>query len=205
MKIRQIYERFEIMPQLQTHMLRVAGIAKLITHDWDDREIAAACIKTCLLHDMGNMAKFILNNPIIPIDNLDYWIQNQKKFWQKYGHDAHAATDTILKEMGLDVYARYLEEEGAIYSIDPTLQDFQRAKLPVIILLYADLRVATDGVVPLQTRIDDLAHRYGKSRAEQKWGVMLEKHIQTLCNIKVDEIVESDVVPLYDELLETQI
>ena len=64
------------MPGLAKHQLRVAAIAKLITDSWDDRVLADQAIRACLLHDMGNLAKF---------KGLDeYWTGEQKNFWEKY-------------------------------------------------------------------------------------------------------------------------
>lgn len=87
MNIADLYKKYNLMPGLITHQLRVGGIVKLIT---DDPE----AILTALVHDMGNLAKF---------SNLDeYWTTKQKKFWDKYGKDAHEATIKILEENGLD-------------------------------------------------------------------------------------------------------
>ncbi|KKU46745.1 MAG: hypothetical protein UX64_C0002G0001, partial [Microgenomates group bacterium GW2011_GWC2_46_7] len=60
MLIRDLYQKYQIMPQLATHMLRVAGVGKLITDSWNDRELATKSVIACLVHDLGNLAKFRL-------------------------------------------------------------------------------------------------------------------------------------------------
>jgi len=61
MKISEIYEKYQIMPQLQLHMFRVAGVASLITENLEKKIDTNSVIFTALLHDLGNMAKIKLN------------------------------------------------------------------------------------------------------------------------------------------------
>ena len=175
------------MPGLATHQLRVGGIVKLIT---DDRE----SILTALVHDMGNLAKF---------SNLDpYWSQEQKKFWSKYGKDAHEATIKILEEAGLNKLRDNILEESKFYNEVMEISDFATVRLPAVLTLYGDSRVAYNGVVSLEQRIVDLETRYGKHRDDRLWASRLEDYVQTLTKIDIRAITEVDVEPLFDELLQ---
>ncbi len=186
MQVRDLYQKYQIMPQLQTHMLRVGGIVKLIRDDKDS-------ILTALVHDMGNMAKFT---------GLDSeWSEVQIKFWDKYGRDAHTATELILEEAGLTKLKQLVEEEGHFYNHVMEINDFTTVSMPAILTLYADTRVMPKGVVSLEERILDLETRYPAPRRDGVWGPRLEAYVQSLTKIDIRAIKESDVEPLFDELL----
>lgn len=186
MQIRDLYKHYQVMPQLQTHMLRVAGIVKLITKDQDS-------ILTALVHDLGNIVKF---------DNLDEaWSKVQKECVAKYGRDAHVATAKMLEEAGLDKLKKLVEEESEFYRNIMQIDDFSKANLPAVLTLYGDSRVAMGGVVTLEERIVDLETRYGEHRNDRVWGPKLEAYVQTLTDTDIRAIKESDVEPLFDELL----
>lgn len=119
MTIRELYEKYHVMPQLIAHQLRVGAIVKLIGGDRD-------AIRTALVHDMGNMAKFTKLDP--------YWAKEQEKFWKKYGKDAHTATSMILKEAGLDKLYGYLQEEAKLYREILNLEDFTGISKPHCLL-----------------------------------------------------------------------
>ncbi|MFH1244603.1 MAG: HD domain-containing protein [bacterium] len=196
MLIRDLYQKYQIMPQLATHMLRVAGVGKLITDSWNDRELAVKSVIACLVHDLGNLAKFKLGP-----EYQTEWGPKQEKLWEKWGHDAHVATYGILKELGMEEYVEYLLAEAKLYESEPTPADFEQTSRPALVVLYADLRVAMSGVVSLEERIADLAARYSGFRAESRWGKMLEGYVQTLTSTDVRSITEKSVTPLFDELL----
>ena len=190
MTIRDLYQTYNIMPQLIEHQLRVGAIVKLITND-------KASIITALVHDMGNLAKF---------SGLDeHWSQEQTKFWSKYGRDAHEATIKILREAGLDKYRDLIEEEAKFYREVINLETFETFSLPAVLTLYADSRVAITGVVSLEERIIDLETRYNRKRNDWIWGPKLEKYVQSLTTIDIRSIKDRDVEPLFDELLTYEI
>lgn len=194
MKTAEIYKKYNLMPQLIKHQLRVAGVAKIISNTWDDRAAADKSVRACLLHDMGNMAKFTgLTDP--------YWQEEQKRFWEKYGHEAHEATYTILNEAGLSEYVGILTEEGSCYG-NPNVPTFDTIGKPALLVLYGDLRVDMTGVVTMYERIKDLIARYpGSSRPETIWGAELERYVQVLTPVKLSEITEAKVSPLFNDLL----
>ena len=79
--------------------------------------------------------------------------------------------------------------------------DLSRICRPAVLTLYADCRVAYDGVVSLDDRIVDLETRYNEKRTERIWGPKLEEYVQSLTEIDVTSITEVMVEPLFDELL----
>ena len=205
MKVGDLYDQYQIMPQLATHMLGVAGVGKIITNSWEDRAVANKCVKACLLHDLGNIVKFDLSSPVMPIENIMYWQEVQRVVRQKYGADAHEATYAMLAELKLDEYIGYLKEEAIMYVRDPKPDDFVGASRPSLIVLYSDLRVVPKGIVSMKARIADLIKRYVDDRAESRWGKDLEIYIQTLTKVDVTTISDRDVAPLFSDLLAIEI
>lgn len=195
MQIRDLYDKYNIMPQLREHQLRVGGIARLITDDHDS-------IVTALVHDMGNIVKFDLDNPVTLISDVEKWKIEQEHVRKTYGRDAHEATYAILAEAGLDKYNTHLRDEGRAYDNETLDIDFfESMSKPALFTLYADMRVSVDGVVSMQERIEDLERRYGAPRTESKWANKLEDYIQSIASIDVRTITEESVEPLFDELL----
>ncbi len=211
MKIKTLYEKYEIMPQLATHQLRVGGIAKLITDSWKDKEMAQRVVNACLIHDMGNIVKFDLSDQVqeklkmMKPAELPFWRERQQKYRGLFGKNAQTATHSILRAEGLDRYVTYLENEAQLYKMRPRREDFLIAGKPAIMVLYADLRVGPKGVITMQERIEDLLERYGGERAESKWGASLEGYIQELSAVDLVTITETLVVPLFESLLDYEI
>lgn len=187
MQIRDLYDKYNLMPQLREHQLRVGGIVRLITPDRDS-------IITALVHDMGNIVKF---------NNLDpYWSKVQEKFWNDYGHDEHVATDKILREVGMDRYADYFKEESKAYDNDSlNVSYFSAMSKPAMLTLYGDLRVRINGVCSIEERLKDLEDRYHYERPERKWASEFERYVQTISSVDLKSINEEMVTPLFDELL----
>ena len=120
-------------------------------------------ITACLLHDMGNIIKFDLIKFPAPDGETAHWLAVQETMRTKYGTSETAATEAIIRELGLyekvapvlqhtsDAHALELEKEGTL------LQK---------IACYADQRVAPRGIVPLADRLRDMRTRYGHSDDE---------------------------------------
>jgi hypothetical protein len=183
------------MPQLREHQLRVGGIVRLITDNHDS-------IITALVHDMGNIVKFDLDNPYTKINDIEKWKIEQEYVRTNYGCDAHEATFAILKDAGLNKYNIHLKDEGRAYNNETLYVDFfESMSKPALFTLYGDMRVSIEGVVSMQERIEDLERRYGAPRAESKWANKLVTYIESITNIEVRSISEEMVEPLFDELL----
>jgi hypothetical protein len=186
MTIRELYQKYHIMPQLEKHQLRVGAIVALITKDRDS-------ILTALVHDMGNIVKF---------QNIDpAWRSIQETYIQKYGSDANEATIKILEDAKLLQLKEYVAQESDFYKNRMKVTDYSAVSLPALLTLYADSRVAFNGVVSLEDRIVDLETRYQTYRDDRIWGPKLEAYVQNLTDRDIRSITEADVVPLFDELL----
>lgn len=199
MKIKALYEKYDIMPQLAEHQLRVGGIAKIITDPWYGKQSARESVLACLVHDMGNIVKFKnLTDPV--------WLEVKQIYVERYGHDPHVATKGILDEAGLNFYSQIMEEESQIYQQAQLNPDFNLLSRPALMILYCDLRVAMTGVVTLPERVKDLQDRYpDEKRIEGSWSDRLESYIQSLTTAKITTITERDVRPLFAQLLEYEI
>lgn len=94
MTIGQIYEKYHIMPNLQTHMYRVAAVANSLCTHFKNECDAESVIAAALLHDMGNILKFDLTGQ-------EKWLHLQREFKEKYGTDEYVATVAISREVGV--------------------------------------------------------------------------------------------------------
>lgn len=206
MHILDIYEKYQIMPQLQEHQLRVAGVAGLICENFQEEVDAENIIMACLLHDMGNIIKFDLNKTSALFNrsiNLGHWQKVKAEFIKKYGANEHHATILIAHELKLD--QRQIDLIGCIgfYEAPLNAQDHDFGKK---IVQYSDDRVTPHGVVGLEHRLQDLRKRYDNH--QQDTAVRgnfenalreMEKQIFSRCKIKPEEITEERVREKFEE------
>ncbi len=206
MKLLDIYDQYSIPNNLQTHMLRVAGVGKIICDNLSstikiDRDLL---VRALCVHDMGNIVKFdftiksIYTNP----DTISKLKIIQSDFIAKFGHDAHEATENILKEVGLEntlislINGMIIEELGAITS---------QKDWVLMIATYADYRVAPHGIVSIHERLDDLVTRLGH-KSSSHWSSLAcvdsyrkslkecEEIIQKQCSINLININNQAIV-----------
>ena len=207
MTIKQLYAKYHIMPQLETHMLRVAGVGKIIAENWQGECDTKLTTDLCLIHDMGNIVKFDLRDETDMskfgrIENLKHWQEVQRGYWDKYGKDAHDATIGILREAGLPHFESYIDEEERLYFAEAREEQLAKARVESIILMYADCRVIPSGVVSYRERVNDLKDRYGtRSDTWYDWTFWFESWLQTKVGVDLQSITEASVTPLFDELL----
>lgn len=207
MKIAQLYEKYQIMPQLITHQLRVGAIGKMVAKNWKSKVDVELTTQLCLLHDMGNIVKFDLAHTKEEvygmIKDIEYWQQVQKEVWEKYGNNAHEATIGILRAAKLDKFVSYINEEEKLYFAEAGENELKQANIESIILMYADCRVKPQGVVSYRERIDDLKTRYGggKTKTWYKWTYWFDEWMQQQVQINLEEITEEAVNPQFEELL----
>ena len=206
MQINQIYAKYQIMPQLATHMLRVGGVGKLILDGWSGEIDQDLVLRSLLLHDMGNMAKFDLSDAgqqklrsVGPVD-LPLWRERQESFWHTYGRDAHEATIAILRELGQTDVITVLEEDHIGYA-DGDAALLLKQGWPAKIVGYADIRVVPNGVVPMKERIADIHRRYGRALSWYDFLYELEREVAGMTTTDLSSITEADVLPFFDELL----
>ncbi len=203
MTISEIYDRYQTPPNLIDHQLRVAAVAKLICDGIDDFPETNQVLAMCLLHDMGNLAKFKLTQEEewMKPNNLTYWQQKQKVFIDKYGADDHLATLAILKELNIpsDVIVNLSEK-----SLSPD----EITDLPTMICVHSDQRVNPEGIVSLEKRAEYLSQRYPKYaniESFQPARVRLQQKLQQKTKTNLVDITEISAKDTIEELKSFQV
>lgn len=209
MKIQEIYDEYNIMPNLQLHMLRVAAVANMICEHLDTVVNKNDIISACLLHDMGNVLKFNFNTKSFPESwfapkGKDYWKRIKKKFIQKYGANENVATETIIKELGISLSVQKIVSKMGFKKAKEFVNDM---KYEAKITNYSDLRVSPFTIVTLQGRLSEAITRYKERRDFKKkvetflpyWKIV-EKQIFSHCDIKPRDISSKTVDESVDSL-----
>ncbi len=209
--IKTIYEQYQIMPNLQLHMLRVAAVAKIILDHLREplsQDEEAHIISACLLHDMGNIVKFKLEYfpEFLEPGGLHYWEGVQKDFWQRYGTDQHDVHSKIAQE--LNVHPRTLELINAIGAKNACANS-QSVAIARKICSYADIRVAPHSITSLEERITEAQERYKDRKNVGSDNVPsqihdcfreIEKQLTLLMNISPEFITEERATPVISSL-----
>ena len=213
MKISGVYEKFNIPPNLQEHMFRVAGITSFILDHWKGEEIDKdRIIKLALLHDLGNIVKFDLEKyPDLlgkEKPRLEYWKKVQKEVREKYGSDDHDVANKMLREIGVDEeMINTVSQKSFGNSIETEKSDNWRLK----ILLYSDLRAGPFKVTPLKERLEEAIPRMEKYKNLPYLDKLLqaardiEKQIQSHLDTDVSEISEQSIDMNESKFLEVEI
>jgi hypothetical protein len=206
-KISEIYEKYKIMPNLQEHMYKVAGVASLICDNFNGSLPKDEIISTCLLHDIGNIVKFKLDKfpNFLEPEGLDYWSGIQNSYFKKYGYEQHEATSQIIKEIGISNIVLDLAKHVGFSMAENNLKNNSFARK---ICAYSDMRVAVFGVRSLKERLDDLSERYSKKSIISNSSVEyihkcffeIEKQIFNKCKIKPEYITDETVSSIVLEL-----
>lgn len=210
MNIVEIYEKYQIMPQLQEHMFRVAGVAHLLCGNFTLEVDTENVIKAALLHDMGNIVKFdfSLFPEIVAEKGLEYWENVKKQTAEKYGANTHTVTFNIIKDIGASERILELADSVGFSQAEDNmeLKDFGKK-----ICHYADARVGPYGVISLEERLNDLRRRYENRRislaknTKEREGFeealrQIEKQIFAHCKIRPEEITEESIRPFVEKL-----
>ena len=209
MNFTQVYQHYQIPPNLQQHQLRVAGITYLIAKHWQAQPKIDPVLmaRVGLVHDMGNILKFGLNSKTAKrygLTNLSKWQQVQQEFRRQYGPDEVKATFAICRELDLEQELAILQREHQIY--DPPKIAQSPNNWPVKIFLYADMRVAPQGIVSLEKRLKDFFARYHLDQPEWfKAGQSIENQLQARTTIDITSINETQLQPLYSQFLHWQV
>jgi predicted HD phosphohydrolase len=198
--IQDIYNQYDIMPNLREHMFRVAAVADIIIDHIDESVNREEIITALLLHDMGNIIKFDLSYfpEFLEPQGLKYWRKIQDEMRDKYGSDEHAAHIAITHEIGAgDRVAELVDSIGFHNLCKNTASDDWAHK----ICSYADLRVYPHGVVSLDVRLEDGRKRYNVSVDDERWDLIdcaskLEQQIFDKCSINPEDITD-EALDLY--------
>lgn len=160
-----VYQKYRTPSIVQRHQLRVAAVGKFVAGRIPGIQ-EETVVLTGLFHDMGNILKMDLSPkaPLLSLmapDTRDTLLSVQAEYRQIYGHDEHAASISIGREIGLSATVLAMIDNMRFSKTEWILE---RAPIEMKIAKYADLRVAPSGIVPLRERLDEAALRYqGKS------------------------------------------
>ncbi len=192
--IHQIHTNFQTPKNLQEHMLRVAGLAKIITKNWTGDVInSEAIIQSCLIHDIAKPLHFDLTKQaqfgmteteVEALDNL------QKRLVTDYSPIEHQAVLKICQEIGYSADAIRLVDNLEWENVPKFLEGND---LESLIPIYCDMRISPYGIKSLSDRIDDLKTRYyGTSELEdlKRAGLKMEEVIQNHVGVDLKEIID---------------
>ncbi len=197
--IKDIYTKYKVPPNLQQHMLRVTGIAKIISDNWTGEQLDTnTLLLSCLTHDMGNLLKFDLINKVNFLGeetiNLDYWKTVKAEMIEKYGADEHAATAAICRELGLNKKSLWIVENWGFSNFEKVLTSNNwEYKIGV----YSDHRISPLGVVSLKERFAEQKKRY--EQQEHK-SVDLNAHLSNKseilisCAFEVEKVLQKNTL-----------
>ncbi len=202
MTITQLYQKYQIMPNLQQHMFRVTGVAEIICDHLNVKVEKENTLLACLLHDMGNIIKFDLSYfpEFLEPKGLAYWQKVKDEFVANYGKLPHNATLAIAREISIS--ERVCELIDAI-GFHLAKQNWQSEDFSRKVCAYADMRVAPFGVTSLQERLDDGRKRYTAKGDKQTFSYVMgaflkkiERQLFEKMDIQPEEITEEMVKPL---------
>ncbi|MBP6866334.1 MAG: hypothetical protein KBC12_02200 [Candidatus Pacebacteria bacterium] len=160
MKIKERYEKYQIMPTLAEHMLRVGAVAKILTSQIKESGFPSKeIISACLLHDMGNIVKFDLDNVPAGLDipNIEHWKEVQKKVIDQYGLDEHDATYQMAKDMGVSKVTLDAISNCGTAKAKKVLEE---KSIPAMFVTYSDYHVAPTEIVTPEDRLNNILIRY---------------------------------------------
>ncbi len=195
------------MPQLQTHMLRVAGVASIICNNFLKSINKESITMALLVHDMGNMSKIKLDRfpEFAQPEGIAYWEKVLNEFKEKYGNDDYQATYKILKELkiGYKIYNLVHSNEFSKMALISKNKSFESK-----ICIYSDARVTPHGVASLDERLSEVRDRWINYKGvSQEYfdqltsnAKVVEQQIFSCCKIKPADITEEKVKILFSQL-----
>jgi hypothetical protein len=210
MKVSEIYAQYKILPFLQLHQLRVAAVAQEIVQHFTGMIDKRAVVLACLFHDMGNIIKVEFDTfpESFEPQGVPYWRHVQEDFLRRFGPDEHHATIAIAHELHLPLQVvQYIDGVG--FSKLERSRDSHSYEQKIV--EYADLRVAPQGVVSMNERLDEARKRYANRRTDmpadqnrydalRAAAAEIEQQIFARTSIRPESITESSVKTIVRDL-----
>jgi hypothetical protein len=208
--IHDVYKKYSIPLNLQTHMFRVAAVGSLISNHLNQAIDQEVIVKTLLLHDMGNILKmnFQKLDFFEPADlsRLDHYLKIKQQFLEKYGPDPDQATLKIIQEITNNQKILYLIKHSHGNHLDDFINSNQ---WELKICYYADMRIGPFGLISLDERFTDLKKRYSHElKALERYhrqASKIEAKLQAVTAIDLTHITSSEVETIASSLLNTKI
>ncbi len=204
-----IYAKFNIIPLLQQHQLRVAGVGAILCENIQIKVDKQNIVKALLMHDLGNMVRIrmdMLEEGFKP-KGKQYWQNVKYELIAKYGDQDHEATIAMLKEIGVN--SKIIEYVDAINWGTIGLAT-SSSDMNVKILNYSDMRVSPMGATTVQNRLNDLKERH-RINSENYFSeltqdcLLLEKQIFEQSTLRPQEITEDKISTYFDQFLALEI
>ena len=161
--IQEIYDQYQIPPNLAQHQLRAAAaVVSWILDHWHGQSLDKEKIITAaLFHDMGNIIKFDFSPEHTPFPYTNeervHWQSIKEEFIQKYGSDPHHATQVIVTELGNPHGIAEIVGGLGFRNAPKFLEEIDFVSM---IVQYADMRVSPHAVTSAEARIADFYMRY---------------------------------------------
>lgn len=194
--VQDIYTEYRIMPFLQLHQLRVAGVASIVAKNI---QLSVADIQqvllACLFHDMGNIIKSDLDvfPESVQPEGIEFWQKVKADFVAKYGGDEHRATIAIAHELSLP--SPVCELIGG-FGFSKSTYIAEHGSLMAKICEYADMRVAPNSVVTIDERLEDGRARYASKGEHEGFGAVHYNRLAgSLKAIEKELFADSPITP----------
>jgi putative nucleotidyltransferase with HDIG domain len=162
----KLIEKYEMLPNIVDHSIQVKNVSEAIyEHLIDKKNISIALlISAALLHDIAKTRSIQ---------------QNEMR------HDLTGGE--MLRELGFDEIAVIVENHVVFSGFDPDGPLTEKE-----IIYYADKRVMHDKVVNIDTRVDDLVERYGRTDKIKELILNNKKFVLTL-EAKIQKHMNTDI------------
>lgn len=209
--ITEVYDDYAVPQNLRDHMLRVAAIGELIFENWTGPDLdRRSVLRVLLLHDTGNFVKMDAEDvrDSLPENvSVELFEDLREKYTREFGQDDHAISEAIARDIGLSDREINLMQQKVFMKNDETAssEDWE-AKIGA----YADQRVAPDGVMSLEARLQEAKERYednpGSSMNNPRTDEMIEyahtieSQVMKQCAINPGEITDDVLNPVIREL-----
>jgi len=203
------------MPNLQIHMLRVAGVAFIICDSYRGDINMHDVVAACLLHDMGNIIKFKLDlyPKFLQPEGLGYWQEVQDGFKKKYGNREDEATYRIVGEITNNKNIVKLVKSIAFAKAP---ENYKHNNFEKKICAYSDMRVIPIGITSAKDRMEEGRKRYLANKNMRKEDteaflncsshiLKIEKQIFSKTKVSPEYITDKRVNSLLEELREFEI
>lgn len=213
MVITEIYDKYNLPPNLKDHHFRVAAVSLTVVNNWAGPKINCELIKrVCLIHDLGNLIKYDLNGDLNKDMDKEFWSKIQGGLIDKYGLNEQEATVLMAKEFVAD--SNVLD---TLYLLTSNMADEIAASgnWELKICLYGDVRVGPFGVVSLTERMAEWKERYknrvGWEKEKKRYNeisqacVNIEDQISQKMKMSINQISNHSISKYLADLPNSQI
>jgi len=168
-----LIQRYKMLPNIIEHSIQVKKVSVLIYENLKDKNSLniELIVASALLHDIAKTSS-IINREL--------------------RHDLKGGE--LLRDLGYDEIAEIVENHVIFTGFDPDGPVTEKE-----IIYYADKRVMHDKIVSIDSRIEDLVKRYGKTEKIKEMIIdnknfvkSLEFKIKSHMNIDIDTLLEKE-------------